>query len=88
MGENGMALCFCEAKKTGPASVPMSQDVAALPAIPEDKGCQELSGCPGQMPSILLATETFPQTKPYTEQSDPAPWASPHPTDPFQQPHL
>lgn len=67
---------------------PVSQDVAAFPAIPEDKGCQELSGCPGQMPSILLATETFLQTKPYTEQSDPAPWASPHPTDQFQQPRL
>lgn len=65
---------------------PVSQDVTALPAIPEDKGCQELSGCPGQMPSILLATEPFLQTRPYTEQSDPAPWASPHPPIHFNNP--
>lgn len=52
---------------------PVSQNVPALPGIPGDRGCQELPGCPGQMPSTLLATEPFLQTKPNTEMSDPAP---------------
>lgn len=77
-GKNRTALFLGGKEGLGLWALPLGMP-PALPGIPEDKGCRELSSAQVRIMSTLLATEPFLQAKPNLEQPDPPHWACPAP---------
>lgn len=76
-----------EAEGRGARSLcPASQNVPALPGIPEDRGCQELCGCPGPEALGPVSGRTLSANRTYRRAARPHPRACPLPPTHFHSP--